>query len=340
MPTSPLVVLFFSGWGQILVYGFNTVLFVMGMYLLHKRKKREGMLFQVVSSGLLFAFATISAVVGAVIVVDGYIRATPLAVSGINSQACSVVQYVVLHLIDFTAFMILVYRCYSIWGQNWKVVILPVVVILTESGVYYTELPQYMKIQFAAGLQQQASAEVLEQSLAFTTAALVLGAFANALLTLLIAGRIWWLKRRIQRLMVRAQHSQGKSGSLGPQKYDSVIAITMESGMIIPIFLITYTVYSVRNATSSDHDALTIMAFMLPQVIAFAPLLILVRVGLGLTVERDHGGSSNSLHMNFSSQRHSHVLNITPGSGPSIMVAHPSEDVEMGSLSAAKGQAF
>jgi len=54
------------------------------------------------------------------------------------------------------------------------------------TGVYYTELPQYVKIQYAAGLQQQASAEVLEKSLAFTTAALILGAFANTLLTLLI----------------------------------------------------------------------------------------------------------------------------------------------------------
>ncbi|KAJ8081222.1 hypothetical protein PM082_018067 [Marasmius tenuissimus] len=209
-------------------------------------------------------------------------------------------------------------------------------VILAETGVYYTELPQYMKVQYAAGLQQQTSAEVLEKSLAFTTAALVLGAFANALLTLLIAGRIWWLKRRIQRLMVRGQHSHGKSQSLAPQKYDSVIAITMESGMIIPIFLITYTVYSVRNATSSDHDALVIMAFILPQVIAFAPLLILVRVGLGLTVERDHDSTSNSFHMS-SSQRRSHVLNIT---APSIVFAHTSEDVEMGSLSVTKGQAF
>ncbi|KAL0570063.1 hypothetical protein V5O48_011893 [Marasmius crinis-equi] len=284
MPASPLVVLFFSGWSQMLVYGFNAVLFVIGMYLLGKRKAREGILFQVMSSVILFALATVSAVVGTVMVVAGYASITaPIAV---NLKACSIIQYVVLHLIDFAAFSVLIFRCFNIWSRDWKVIAVPVVAILTETGVYYAGLREYIKIQFATGLQQQASGDVLQKSLGLTTAALVLAAFSNALLTLLIAGRIWWLKRRLKRVLSGGRGLGGIAGNL-PQKYDSVIAITMESGIIIPIFQIIYLVYMVRNATSADHDALTIMAFMLPQVIAFAPLLIMVRVGLGVTVETD-----------------------------------------------------
>ncbi|KAF9261058.1 hypothetical protein L218DRAFT_1078985 [Marasmius fiardii PR-910] len=333
MPTSPLLVLFFSGWSQILLYGLNTVLFLVGMYLLRQRKRREpGTIFIILSSVLLFTWATIAAIVGTIAVVGGYLSiplqpGVPLD-TGINLQACSIIQYVVLHLVDFTAFMILVYRCFNIWGRSYLVIAVPVVLILAETGVYYYELRHYIKIQFASGLQQQASSEVLKKSLAFTTAALILAAVANALLTLLIAGRIWWLKRRVQNIM-----GEGIIGNL-PQKYDSIIAITMESGMIIPVFLIIYTVYSVRNY-SGDHDALVIMAFMLPQVIAFAPLMIMVRVGLGLTIERDHGKSSNSYTMGTSktqSRSQPHLLNISRDIRVSVSYTQQ-EDMELNSVS-------
>ncbi|KAG7085996.1 hypothetical protein E1B28_003519 [Marasmius oreades] len=339
MASSPLLVLFFSGWSQILLYGLNTVLFVTGIYLLGQRERREGTTFIVLSSVLLFAFASISAVVGTASVVGGYLSiplvpGTSPSATGINLSACSIIQYVVLHLVDFTAFMILVYRCFSIWGRNYLVIVIPVVIILAETGVYYYELRHYIKIQFASGLQQQTSSEVLKKSLAFTTAALILAAVANALLTLLIAGRIWWLKRRVQHLT-----GNGIIGNL-PQKYDSIIAITMESGMIIPIFLIIYTVYSIRN-TSGDHDALVIMAFMLPQVIAFAPLLIMVRVGLGLTVERDHVKTSSSYATRSTtnqSRSQPHLLNISRDIRVSVSMGQP-DDVELDTVPS-KGRAF
>ncbi|KAL0570065.1 hypothetical protein V5O48_011895 [Marasmius crinis-equi] len=285
MPSSPLVILFFAGWAQILVYGSNTVLFATGMYLLGKRKAREGTLFQVISSVILFALATVSAVVGTVLVAAGYASIT--APTAADLKVCSIIQYVVLCLIDFTAASVLIFRCFNIWSRDWKVIAVPVVTILVATGVYYAGLPQYIQIQYATGLQKQASGNVLQKSLGFTTAALVLAAFSNALLTLLIAGRIWWLKRQLKGVLSRGRGISGITGNL-PQKYDSVIAITMESGIIIPIFQVIFLVYMVLNASSVDHDALTIMASMLPQVIAFAPLLIMVRVGLGVTVEGDH----------------------------------------------------
>ncbi|KAG7090114.1 hypothetical protein E1B28_011725 [Marasmius oreades] len=328
---SPLVALFFVGWGHILLYGVNTVLFAVGMYLLRQRTVREGTMFLMISSSILFVLASISAVVNTTIVVGGYLS-IPLpgnSTTSINLQVCSIIQYVVFHLVDLTAFIVLAYRCFNIWDRRFLVIALPVGIFVAETGVYFYELRRYMKVQQFATLHRLYN--FTNQALPFTSATLILAAMANALLTLLIVGRMWWMKRRIQRFM-----RNGIAGNL-PQKYESIIAITMESGMIIPTFFILLTIYNILDAKTGDHDdAIIIMSCMISQVIALAPLIIMVRVGLGLTVERNHVEDSTPLSTMRSSPRSSQVgtfpcgLNIHRDVRVSVSVSPPreSEDVE------------
>ncbi|KAK1225629.1 hypothetical protein PQX77_011429, partial [Marasmius sp. AFHP31] len=150
---------------------------------------------------------------------------------------------------------------------------------------YYAGLQQYVKINYATGLQDQETPEVIEKSLVLTTATLSLGAFAHALLTALI-----------------------------------------ESGVIIPIFQVIYIVLNAVN-TDRTHDALTIMAYMFPQVIAFVPLLIMVRVGLGLTVERNHvSGLTNPSFLKGASGSPPLFLNVQSRGVATPVVAGPADD--------------
>ncbi|KAF9258546.1 hypothetical protein L218DRAFT_948317 [Marasmius fiardii PR-910] len=280
MAPSPLVVIFFVGWTQILLYGFNAVLFGVGMYLLQRQEGREGIIFLVASSSLLFILATISAAVSTVMVVGEYLSIPLLGNStSINIHACSIIQFVVVHLVDLTAFIILAYRCFNIWNRRYLVLLVPVATFVGETASYYYGLPKYLKVQFGSSQGR----DFVTQSLPITTATLVLAAVANALLTFLIAGRMWWLKKRLRNLV------HGEVGASLTQKYDSIIAITVESGMIIPTALFIYTFFEIQDATAGKHgDVLAVISTMLPQIIVLAPMIIMVRVGLGLTVERYH----------------------------------------------------
>ncbi|KAK1228820.1 hypothetical protein PQX77_008139 [Marasmius sp. AFHP31] len=252
------------------------------MYLLQKRKSRQGTLFQAISSSIVFAFATVSAVVGTMLsIVAGYVESNSPTPQEINVGACSIIRFVFLHLIDFTTSMILVYRCFNIWSRNWKVVAAPMVAILAETGLYWAGLRQYVKIDYSLEASVGRT-EDFNQSM-FSTIALLMSTVAHTLLTALIAGRIWWIRRLFHQVFTPDVRVASLSGS---RNYDSVIALTVESGMIIPIFQIIFIAYATQDPNSS-HDASKLMAFMLPQVIAFAPLLVMVRVGLGLTVEGD-----------------------------------------------------
>ncbi|KAK7046037.1 hypothetical protein VNI00_007032 [Paramarasmius palmivorus] len=57
----------------------------------------------------------------------------------------------------------------------------------------------------------------------------------------------------------------------------------LESGMIVPVVLIAFAISTV----DSNRQAIPIFAALLPQIYALAPLLIMVRVGLGLSIETE-----------------------------------------------------
>ncbi|KAK1220411.1 hypothetical protein PQX77_016841 [Marasmius sp. AFHP31] len=323
MAASPISVLFLSQWSQILIYGFNTILFSIGMYLLSKRKTRDGTIFQAASSAVVFALATTSVLLGTSVTIAGL--GTPTAPSKINVRAASITIFIVLHLIDLAAFITLVYRCFNIWSRSWKIIAAPLVAMTAVTGVYFAGLPQYIKTDYGAGLQ---SADVLKESRVSTIVAVAFSAFTHTLLTTLIASRIWWVKRQLRQIVLpenRARHSSLRI-------YDSVIALTVESGMIIPIFEIIYIVFfNELKASSADDNALTAMATsifpsILPQVLAFTPLLIMVRVGLGLTVEREHVSELSTMHASSTIPR---FLDSTSREVRTSAVADPADEIEL-----------
>ncbi|KAL0577766.1 hypothetical protein V5O48_004224 [Marasmius crinis-equi] len=100
---------------------------------------------------------------------------------------------------------------------------------------------------------------------------------ANSILTATIAIRIWWFIRDVEMSMVPDRSRR---------HYSYVVAVILESGMIILVFHTIFAGFMLDGSTKWNV-LLSIMGAMLPQIAALTPLLIVVRIGLGRSVEEE-----------------------------------------------------
>ncbi|KAK1223121.1 hypothetical protein PQX77_014008 [Marasmius sp. AFHP31] len=118
--------------------------------------------------------------------------------------------------------------------------------------------------------------------------------FSNVFITVLIAGRIFYLGRTSKALLEPDYQ----------RMYKTAIAITLESGVILPFAIIIYaaaTLNSQIENVSGPHPEMApgdrfeimetmaeVMFYSLVQFVGIAPTLIIVRIGLGITIEDPH----------------------------------------------------
>ncbi|ESK91515.1 hypothetical protein Moror_2647 [Moniliophthora roreri MCA 2997] len=293
--------LFITAWAQMFLYGCNVILFGVGMLFLLKRRGKMGTNFHLITTSLLVALITIAAVVTTVITMTQMMPLTipidEITGSGftvrVDLASCALINLVMLQLAHMNAYVILLYRCYHIWNRSIKILSFPLVVIIAESIFYWGfELPLYVKLPYVAGIDPRAYAGVLEKARRIDMATVTLSIVADSSLTLLIAGRIWWVKRELQRSRLGQE-------DVGQRQYDRIIAMILESGIINPIGLLTLLGFT----ATQNGQATVILASFLPQMFALAPLLITVRVGLGLTVEEDQVRAAQTSHIAFTSSQ-------------------------------------
>ncbi|KAJ6467696.1 hypothetical protein C8R47DRAFT_1152462 [Mycena vitilis] len=148
-----------------------------------------------------------------------------------------------------------IYRCFVIWGRNPRVVVLPSLMLATTTVVGY----------LAAYEDNVGAATYIDSRLPFVTS------FAtNAVLLALTAGRIWWIRRNAC-LVLEPAHTR---------KYNTALAILLESGAIYCLTLLIYLIsYTINNSLVT-----TVFSSSIPQMMNIAPMLTIVRVGLGRSV--------------------------------------------------------
>ncbi|KAJ7190176.1 hypothetical protein GGX14DRAFT_483660 [Mycena pura] len=151
---------------------------------------------------------------------------------------------------------IILYRCYVIWGYNWRAIVAPgVAYVGTVIGGIVAVLP-------LSGDSERAALAVCIGTTFFT----------NVLATTLAAGRIWWICRRAA-YVNRTSH----------RKYFDITAILLESGLVYPAVLIVTVGVFLAPATSTE-SVLVCMA-VLYHIVGIAPTLIIVRVGMGVSTD-------------------------------------------------------
>ncbi|KAJ8073104.1 hypothetical protein PM082_019972 [Marasmius tenuissimus] len=161
-------------------------------------------------------------------------------------------------------------RCYSIWNNSKRVAIPLIVVSGLINLIGIATAPLY-------GLDSSSWPQVSRWNEKGATP-LILTFFCSSLifnlvLTLLTAGRIWWIGREVGLLLGSAVH----------KKYNTVIAMILESGIIYPLAQLLGLVFTFayQNTRKFPFNPLPIVV----TAAGIAPTLLTVRVALGQSVE-------------------------------------------------------
>ncbi|KAF8968800.1 hypothetical protein BDZ97DRAFT_1790714 [Flammula alnicola] len=162
--------------------------------------------------------------------------------------------------------MIIVWRCFMVWNKNYYVVALPVIMVLGTAISGYGAIGRY----FTPDPYETAS-------IRWAQAMLSVSMVTNIIVTLLTAGRIWYLSRSLGAM------------SFGPSqtRYRSVILLILESGMFMSISkMIEFILFQLAPDDGLDGlNALYIPMDCMPQIMGICPAFIMLAVSRGLTSE-------------------------------------------------------
>ncbi|KAK7052919.1 hypothetical protein VNI00_004239 [Paramarasmius palmivorus] len=94
----------------------------------------------------------------------------------------------------------------------------------------------------------------------------------NAILTLMIASRIWWVTRAARKLMGRATN----------RRYRFIVAVLLESGVLYAVAVILEV--AIANSASTIGSPINLLP-IITQMAGIAPTLIIVRTRIGRVTE-------------------------------------------------------
>ncbi|THU93799.1 hypothetical protein K435DRAFT_967145 [Dendrothele bispora CBS 962.96] len=167
---------------------------------------------------------------------------------------------------------ILIHRCYVVWSSSWTVIIAPIVISITSNCIGFAAIIMTIVIAFG-GLQRSQILSLTGHADKMLFAFMSLNVINNVLLTGLIAGKIWSIMNAVDKIM-----SQNQRGPKLGKRYQPTVALVLESGVLYPISVLIFEILSRRvSPIPSLYQVMT-------QLAGIAPTLIIVRVGLGVSV--------------------------------------------------------
>lgn len=266
------------------VYGLYTALFISYMHLARQKQKRNR---GVATSLYLYPtiilyFVTTLVIIGNVM--QRSIRAV-LIFDAVKTQQYNAIKNYLQHdsrktvsfvfitmgqvVLNIFADYILIHRCYLIWGSK-KRIAAPLIVASVVTNV----IGIIGSMMYSIGIHDTRKGHHHNVQIAnlgdyLQTIFLIMCVVVNSILTLVTAGRIWWMYRQ-------SQNCENKN------MLRRVIRIVVESGLIYPIFTLIHvaTVNSVAWRKLPFEFRATAV-----QAAGIAPTLIVIRAQLGKTVE-------------------------------------------------------
>ncbi|ESK84566.1 hypothetical protein Moror_6089 [Moniliophthora roreri MCA 2997] len=289
------------------VYGVYTVLFIISLRILIHRKDRPNQGLYIFFTIILFTLTSAYNIV----VMFASARQAILEVTWTKNQDWTSflaylhhddtktitfgLQAVLPLCLVITADLMLLHRCYVIWGSSKKIAF-PLMFIMLSLAV--CEIVAFtFGIIGISNAADPAKAQLYLRGNTIDTAFRLANMGFNFILTLLTAGRIWWISQEARKHM----------GPAIKTKYNTIVAIILESGILYPIFLTASIVYA--SLVDPDSHGLTPFSFAVIayQVAGIAPTLIIIRAARGKTIEH------TSMNVVLSSLHFTN--NAGPGSG-------------------------
>ncbi|KAI0645766.1 hypothetical protein C8Q79DRAFT_715227 [Trametes meyenii] len=260
-------------WLETLFYGMNFVLFwsCLAMLTIWRRTPKINKLLLGIAI-IMFAFSTAHVSLGFQRLIEGFIHLRdqpggPGAFFSDVSIPANVVK-VGIHTVNSIIGDSVVWRCYLVWGRDWKMCILPILLIIASAICGFTQTVYFARAQklhsaFAHSLQVW-NGSLFSLSLA-----------TNVVVTVLIALRVWYMFRL----------GSGSSNF----RYWRVLVIIIESGMIYSVALVCeITLYFLGS------NAFYIVYDPIAQLTAITPTMIIVLAAMQLTSSDVHSRITRS----------------------------------------------
>ncbi|KAK1223924.1 hypothetical protein PQX77_013203 [Marasmius sp. AFHP31] len=264
-----------------LVYGIYTVVFGLCTHVLYRRK-RSGSGIYLICTISLFVLATFYVVPSAV----GLARQSAIVFTAAKTreyepllayleQDAGATAWVSItditgDLMNALADLMLIHRCYIVWGSNKVLLYTFIVGAFVLNGIGLA-----ISILASLGLGRPSLYNLYLTAKTMNIGWSITNAVFNGLLSLLTGGRIWWISREARRHMGTSIHA----------KYKAIVAAVLESGALYPIFLIVAMVISVVLDPDSHGTVPVDLSVISVLLSGLAPTLIIVRVAYGKSVE-------------------------------------------------------
>ncbi|KAJ7711479.1 hypothetical protein B0H16DRAFT_1900608 [Mycena metata] len=262
---------------QLVLYGVYGVLFLLAIYTLARRKSA--------GKKLLFGYTWTMAVFGTVQLVSSLVQVSMGArftealvkqdITGNSTFQPELARLVHLYRSFNTAQQIifagnnlvtdtlLSYRCFVIWGSDWRPVVFP--------GVL-------MPCTFVIGcITSFGASGLIVVPATLSRLPYIFAALTNLVLVVLIGGRVWYIR----------QDARVVAGNELWKRYDTVIAMVLESGAAYCVVSVLLAIF----ASDSSGLAFDILESIAIHIVNIAPTLIIVRVGSGQNIQ-DTGKTS------------------------------------------------
>ncbi|KAF5376372.1 hypothetical protein D9757_008632 [Collybiopsis confluens] len=263
-------------------YGAYTVLFGLATWVLPRKFNVPAVkIFFFPAIIALFLFATLSIAFNLMVEMNNI-----LALSGVDKRprlitAAVYIGEVTFALSDILGDMILFYRVYAVWRFRKKTLLPLLVILFVAKGAHsqntllffvlfnhfhpppplvFEIIVVVASIHIYLPIKLAFSSRILTLYRVFVYIFSFVNAFANLLMTVMIAGRVWWISRQC---------------GLKLRWYHRVVAAVAESGVIYPLFLIIMGSINVTSLKAPKPTTLGVIAMGL------GPTLIAVRVGSG-----------------------------------------------------------
>ncbi|THU89568.1 hypothetical protein K435DRAFT_969017 [Dendrothele bispora CBS 962.96] len=243
---------------QLFLYGMYIPLFGVCIHVIRKRKRGNYKL-HITLTTALFILCTTTVILNLINVAEAVKMEMPTNLAMIG----------VYMLANVCADLIMLQRCYVIWGANIYIIVIPFIGLC---------------INFAFGVS------VLAYKSTYLVVFFIMTLVENIILTSLTAGKIFWINHEAGIIL----------GSAVQTRYRMIAAMIMESSILYSTAIIAgvVSIYA-RNVLASE-----IAVNSQTQLVGIAPTLLVVRVGLGIDV-KDVIGSVKVISM---AQSQTHTL--------------------------------
>jgi len=288
-----------------LFYGIYSAIFV--MYLRYQTSKKDGtnnILFYLIC--ILYVLSIVTIVGDMVDFIFTYLDSRPPANSLILHLAF--LQITVTGFCDFLAQVILIYRCWVVWGRNIRIVIIPSFLSIAFLGIWLTNNSSWYFSSAGIATPTRWGGVMLLTSL-------TLSLVVNALATGLIVLRIFMVYQKVKPISTEK--------TLDTRKLRSIMFILIESGIALFSMQLVRLVLYLLSSQDAPMEGYALTLGIDQMLHGIIPTIILVRVSMGLSFHDDESMVEATTSFRFAVSDHS---KSNTGTLASVTVAHDSEE--------------